>query len=133
MSDNDNKDLQGFKFLGIIGGLRPQAGVDEEPALTLTGWRAFRFPSGAIHLAGHCEELFEGRASTAVVAGDAASNRVVTVSGRQYTLSGPPRRLDSDAAWVWGRFKRINSLEDSDEEDVSERLFALLDGGRREP
>jgi hypothetical protein len=123
---SDNEALKGFQFLGIIGGLRPQASVEEEPALALSAWRAFRVPSGAIHLAGHCKELFEGRASTAVVACDRASSSCTTASGRQYKLSGPPGRLDSDAAWVWGQFKRINAL--SDEEDVSDRLFSLLEG-----
>jgi hypothetical protein len=128
MSDNDA--LNGFKFLGLIGGLRPQAGVEEEPALTLSAWCAFRVPTGALHLAGHCKELFEGRASTAVVAGDRASSSCTTASGRQYRLSGPPGRLDSDAAWVWEQFKRINRL--AGEEVVSERLFDLLEGTRSE-
>jgi hypothetical protein len=125
----DNEALKGLRFVGLIGGLRAQAGVDEEPALTLSAWRAFRFPSGAIHLAGHCNELFEGRASTAVVACDRKSSSCTTASGRRYAPIGPPGRLDSDAAWVWEQFKCINSL--ADEEDVSERLFHLLEDRSR--
>jgi hypothetical protein len=114
---------EGFRLVGVIGGPRPQAGVDKESYLTLTAWRAFQVPSGNIHLVGHCVELAEGRASTRVVAGDAATGRCVTSSGRAYTLYGPSGH-DSNGEWVWGQLKRIQRL--ADEDDVSDRLFALL-------
>lgn len=123
MNDDKFKLPDGPHLLGILGGLRPQAGVDEEPALTLSVWRAFQVPSGAIHLIGHCNELVEGRATSHVVAGNAATRRCVTSSGRQYTLQGRSG-TDGDAAWVWDRFKRINGLVD--EVDISDRLFDLL-------
>lgn len=124
MEDDDIRVPVGFRVVEIIGGLRPQASVADEPALTLFRWRAFQAPSGAIHLTGHCVELTEGRATTAVVAGDVTSRRCVTASGRQYVLQGSPDCLDSDAAWVWEQFKRINRV--TDETDVSDRLFDLL-------
>lgn len=106
-----------------MGGLRPQAGVDEEPALTLAEWQAWRVTSGAIHLMGYCVEHGEGRTTTALVAGNGNYRRCITASGRQYTLIGPSGR-NPDAEWVWSRFMRVTGL--TAEVDVSEQLFDLL-------
>ena len=124
MNDDDIPVPEGFRLVGVIGGLRPQASEANEPALTLFRWRAYQLPSGAIHCAGHCVELAEGRATTAVVAGDATARRCVTASGRHYALHGLLDSLDSDAAWVWEQFQRINGVTAL--VDVSEQLFHLL-------
>jgi hypothetical protein len=123
-NDDDTPAPEHLRLVGIIGGLRPQASVADEPALTLLRCSAYQLPSGAIHLAGHCVELAEGRSTTAIVAGDATARRCVTTSGRQYALRGPPAYLDSDAAWVWEQFQRINGVTTL--KDVSEQLFDLL-------
>lgn len=123
MSDDDIPAPERLRLVGVIGGLRPQAGVDDEPCLTLTAWRAYLVPSGNIHLVGHCVELAEGRATSIVADGNANSRQCTTISGRKYSLHGPSG-YDGDGEWVWEQFKRINRL--AHEVDVSDRLFDLL-------
>lgn len=122
MNDDETPLPEGLRLLEVIGGLRPQASVDDEPALTLSRWRAYQ-SAGTIHLVGHCNELAEGRATSHVVAGAVTTCRCVTASGRLYRLQGPSGH-DSDAGWVWEQLKRIHHLVD--EVDVSDRLFDLL-------
>lgn len=118
-----NDEEINWKLVALMGGLRPQADVDKEPALTLACWQAWRVSSGAIHLMGYCLEHGQGRTTTALIAGNAYDRRCVTVSGRQYTLKGPSGR-DPDAQWVWSQFLGLTGL--TAEVDVSERLFDLL-------
>ncbi len=81
------------------------------------------------HLVGYNVLQREGRVSTAIEHFDPTSRTAITHSGRLYQLVGPPG-YDPDGAWVWGYWSKVNRM--TDERDVTEEIWELMQGGTRE-
>jgi hypothetical protein len=84
--------------------------VQEQGQLTLNSWQVMELPNGDRHLVGYCVENREGRASSVVRKIDSKTLRVTTGTGRIYVLRGRPG-VDSDAEYVWGRWREVNKVE----------------------
>jgi len=92
--------------------------VDDQPEITLRGWRVYETERGEHHFVGYCVENESGRVSSAIVSFDDKSRAGITRSGRRYVLSGEPG-FNQDALYVWGiwasRFGVTETKDVSDE------------------
>lgn len=86
------------------------APVAEAPADELTDCAVFDLSNGHRHLAVWSCRYREGRATSAVVAFDAAQLSAVTRSGRVYQLRCRPG-LSSDAEYMWRRWCGFNDVD----------------------
>ena len=92
--------------------------IEERPSVTLTQWQVFEVRGIAednfstVHFVGYNIEEQEGRVSSPVVEFDVATRRGFTQSGRIYELCGASG-VDADAAYTWGRWKKINDITDA--------------------
>jgi hypothetical protein len=105
----------------IMGGVWGTTPVSQTPELCLVRWTVFELPDGDRHFVGYNITEHEGRVSSKIMQFDTETMRGVTSSGRVYELQGPPG-MDSDALYVWGRWARINSVDEGTVKDVSESL-----------
>lgn len=58
---------------------------------------------------------------------DPAAAQFVTLSARVYRIKGRPG-LDSDAAYVWARWKRIAKV--AEQRDVTHEVLAAIEGAK---
>jgi len=98
--------------------------VSARPEIELQCWQVMQLPNGNRHFVGWNATEGEGRASSRIVAFDAATARGRTSSGRVHELSGRTGR-DGDGLHTWGRWMRINSVTDFT--DVSAEVQGLID------
>jgi hypothetical protein len=89
------------------------APIDEQPELTLIGWKIYEVDNGDRHCSGYCEENYEGRASSKIIEFDDEKNIGKTRSGRVYKLSDKPAKMSQilDALYVWNSWLAINGLK----------------------
>lgn len=92
------------------------ASVQEEPETVLTQWRVMQVDGDSIHFVGNAG--YEGRVCSAVQSYDPSTRRGVTLSGRVYELHGDSG-YNSDAMYVWARWRQINNISDSNVVDVT--------------
>ena len=97
------------------------APVDQSPEVVLRDWTIMEVTSPywdgpSRHFIGYNVSDREGRVSSQIVQFDAGSMCGVTRSGRVYKLMDS-QGYDSDAGYVWQRWKEINHVET--EKDVS--------------
>lgn len=89
--------------------IHPIAPVSLQPTTQLTHWQIYwvKHPDGVIehHLVGSADG--EGRVSSKVLQVDATQRKVITRSGRVYSLTGEPGS-DLDAQYVWNRWLHLN-------------------------
>lgn len=88
------------------------ADVEDQPEITLRGWRVFETERGEHHFVGYCVENESGRVSSAITSFDAKSRTGITRSGRRYILSGEPG-FDQDALHVWSFWATHNRVTES--------------------
>ena len=86
--------------------------VDKEPEASIINWsiRAAIFSNGdeSHHLLGFVPKK-AGRVTSAIYNFSPNLQRIITSSGRKYTLVGSPGTSD-DAKYVWDRWKWMNSV-----------------------
>jgi len=111
--------MSDITVLHISGGIWKTSPVSETPELELSSWRVMQTETGERHFVGYNLTEGEGRVSSAIQTFDKDTMRGVTRTGRVYQLVGSPG-FNSDAMYVWGRWKRINEV--TEELDVSEEL-----------
>ncbi len=103
------------------------APIADQPRILLARWRVLEVRSAELeierHFVGYNVDQHEGRVSTAIEHFDPTTRMAVTRSGRVYQLMGPPG-YDSDGAWVWGHWSRLNGT--TDEKDVTEEVWKLI-------
>lgn len=103
------------------------ASTADQPRILLVRWRVLEVRNAELeierHFVGYNADQHEGRVSTAIQHFDSAARMAVTRSGRVYQLIGPPG-YDSDAAWVWGHWSRLNGM--TDEIDVTEEVWMSI-------
>lgn len=101
--------------------------VADQPIILLVRWRVLEARNIELeierHLVGYNVDQHEGRVSTAIQHFDLTARMAVTRSGRVYQLMGPPA-YDSDGAWVWGHWSRLNGM--TDEIDVTEEVWKSI-------
>lgn len=95
--------------------------VADEPETRLLSWRVMELTDGSRHLVGYAVPAREGRTSSVVEEFDIGRLRAVTGSGRVYKLVGPPGH-DSDALYVWDRWRRINEVAEFT--DITTRVWS---------
>lgn len=100
------------------------APVDQAPEVTMSEWRIMEVTSpywdgASRHFVGYNVTNGEGRVSSEIVEFDKEKMTGITRSGRVYQLVGPSGQ-DSDANYVWNRWKELNHVDS--ELDVSEKL-----------
>lgn len=104
--------------------------VSEQPEIELERWQVMQLPNGDRHFVGWNATEREGRASSKIVAFDAATRQGRTTSGRVYQLRGRCGH-DGDGAHTWGRWMRVNGAVDFTDlsAEVQDRIDAaqLLD------
>ena len=86
--------------------------VDKEPEANIVNWsvHAAKFSNGnkSHHLLGFVPYK-AGRVTSAIYKFDPENQKIITASGRVYTLKGPPG-LSDDAEYVWQNWKLMNSV-----------------------
>jgi len=86
--------------------------VEKEPSAYIINWsiRAVKFSNNdeSHHLRGFVPKK-AGRVTSAIYNFDSETQKITTVSGRVYTLIGPPGYCD-DAEYIWDRWKLMNSV-----------------------
>ncbi len=105
----------------IKGGVWATTPVEEVPSISLRNWAVLELSNGDRHFAGYNITEGEGRTSSKIETFDKSTMRGVTSSGRVYELQGAPG-LEGDGAYVWARWKRINSVEPGTYKDISKTL-----------
>ena len=100
----------------------PASPVHETADIVLVRWRLIRDAAGNVHAYGWNLTEGEGRVSSQFVTFDGKRLRGMTRSGRAYLLQGPPG-FDSDAVYVFERWRRINAIRSHD--DVSVQAGAM--------
>ena len=84
--------------------------VDEEPTVNIVNWSVHRvtFFNGdkSEHLLGFVPGQ-QGRVTSAIQVFNANTRKITTLSGRVYTLIGPPGKCE-DARYVWNFWKKMN-------------------------
>lgn len=126
---NQPKDAGKDKVLGrltITGGVWRVQGVDKEPVVELTQWRAYRLPDGDVHFMGWQEAALQGRVTSAIQEFDPVQRCGRTRSGRVHRLMGGSG-YNGDAGYTWSTWLRIYRLESC--EDVTEAFEAMLEKG----
>lgn len=100
----------------IEGGVWKASTVEQTPAIELSRWVVYEVPAptGAgnpkdHHFCGWNVTEGEGRVSSKIVQWDRETRTGTTRSGRRYQLRGDST-LNMDAAYVWERWSRINSI-----------------------
>lgn len=107
--------------------------VSELPHVTLELWAVFevddtsRHESVTRHFVGYVSEAQHGQVSSAIQVFDAASMSGITLSGRRYTLLGPPG-THPDTQYIWGVWKARNKI--TDELDVTEAVLREIEAAR---
>ena len=81
----------------------------ERRRITLTRWAIIETEHGRRHFIGHCDDYGETRVSATIVSFDVTALRGVSISGRIYRLSGPPRR-DAIGDEVLARWRSRNAV-----------------------
>jgi hypothetical protein len=98
--------------------------VSDQPEIALQRWQVMQLPNGDRHFVGWNATERQGRASSKIVAFDAATRQGRTSSGRIYRLCGPTGR-DGDGAHTWHRWMRVNDVAAFT--DVSDEVQAFID------
>jgi ATP-dependent Lon protease len=96
--------------------IHPIASIDEEPEESIYSWSIRELqtsyePQRTRHLVGYLPYYGEGRVTSAIQVFDKESKRIVTKSGRIYSLMGEPR-YHPDGEYVWKRWKSLNNGQD---------------------
>lgn len=84
--------------------------VDAQPTMEVHSWRLMRMPSGTLHLVTLRDLSNEQgivRVTSAITAVDQAAGIVITSSGRQYALMGPPEDRDFERDLLQGGAVRL--------------------------
>lgn len=114
----------------LRGSLWETPPVVDQPTVHLVRWRVLEVRNRDLelecHFVGYNAEGREGRVSTAIRHFDPTTSRGVTKSGRVYQLIGPPG-YDSDGAWVWHHWSRLNGM--TDEKDVTAEVLSSMQAG----
>ncbi|WP_375184286.1 hypothetical protein [Aquabacterium sp.] len=95
--------------------------VAKQRELVLVDWSIHELNEDgerSLVLVGYSPKNAEGRVSSEVVELDTATLRATTSSGRVYLLEGPPGR-NSDAEYVFARYKRMYKLQDKTQDVTS--------------
>jgi ATP-dependent Lon protease len=108
--DNVNKRVR------VVMPLFNIASVQEEPEESMIHWSVHEVSCNdssnkTHHLVGYIARQRLGRVSSAIQAFDRDKMCVKTRSGRIYHLEGQPG-FNSDADYVWARWKAINAVKD---------------------
>lgn len=93
--------------------------VGPAQSVYLLRWKVYEIEAGVRHLVGWDVDGFQGRVSSEIAVWDPSEFKVITKSGRIYTLVGPSRG-DSTAEYVWNRWKDIWGYDHYNQIDVSE-------------
>lgn len=107
----------------ISGGVWATRPVAEQPHMQLIRWSVWEVGDGektTRHFVGYNVLDGEGRVSSKIIDFDPATKRGRTHSGRIYELVGHPS-YDQDGMYVWGRWLRANSIDDS--RDVTDQVM----------
>lgn len=96
--------------------------VDEVPQIQLRSWKVYEvssdlWPEKTRHFVGWNITEGEGRVSSSIVEFDKDTMRGRTASGRVYELIGQSG-YNSDAAYTWNRWCKINSIDTIEEVQV---------------
>ena len=95
------------------------APVTEDPEIFLVSWKVMETKEGTRHFVGYNVSGREGRVSSAIETFDKEHMTGITSSGRVYKLKGPSIS-NSDADYVWGRWRLINDI--TEYKDVSDSI-----------
>lgn len=100
----------------VEGGVWKTSSVEETPTIELSRWVVYEVPaptgrenSKDHHFCGWNVTEGEGRVSSKIVAWNRETRTGITRSDRKYKLVGESA-LNMDAAYVWERWKQINSI-----------------------
>ena len=93
--------------------------VEQTPEIELARWTVYEvssklWPEKTRHFVGWNLTEREGRVSSAITEFDEKTMRGKTKSGRVYQLVGQSGH-DSDAAYTWSRWCRINEIDEVEE------------------
>jgi hypothetical protein len=121
--------LEQLLMPGVIGHIIESSvwrviSVADQPGVDLGSWQVMQLPNGDRHFVGWNATGREGRASSKIVAFDAATRRGRTSSGRVYQLRGRTG-CDGDGTHVWHRWMQLNGAAAF--MDVSDEVQALID------
>lgn len=107
------------------------APIAERPSVSLRSWQVFDVPlSGETwtrHFVGYAVEDRQGQVSSPVLTFSPAERCGVTRSGRVYQLIGRPG-ADSDAEYVWNRWKRLWDIAPEGVRNVTSEVWSLIMG-----
>lgn len=101
------------------------------PHITLNAWSVFEVPMDGpnkpwtTHFTGFALEKCKGQVSSPVEKFDPSTRCGVTRSERVYQLEGPPG-CNSDAFYVWGLWRHVNRIPDTEERDISDAVYARI-------
>lgn len=94
----------------------PVTDVEEQPDITLRGWRVYETERGEHHFVRYCLENECGRVSSTILYFYHEGRTGVTSSGRRYVLLDEPG-LDKHAQDVWRLWAVVNDVQET--RDVS--------------
>jgi hypothetical protein len=96
--------------------------VSEEPEIVLSSWSVRELPDGDRHFVGYnFADGGEGRVSSKILEFDPKTLKGKTRSGRVYQLDRHTAGFNTDAEYVWNRWKAINKIKIF--EDVTEKVL----------